>query len=158
MSSAVNMRLQDLKDSALQGIVEEALLMFDIGRCTLRREHPTEVFPVVQEAVAPGVRSLIGDTRVDLRGQPVVRVLSEGGDQVVQNDCRTAFDDEAFQRMLDAYGGLGAQIVTPVRLDGRLVAILSLHHLGSPRHWDDEEIELARLAAALIAQILGPTR
>ena len=32
--------------------------------------------------------------------------------------CRTtaarAYDDPAFQRMLDAYGGLAAQIVTPV--------------------------------------------
>lgn len=132
--------------------------MFDIGRCTLRREREGETFPVVHESLAPGVGSLIGDRSVDLKGQPVVRVLTESGSQVVQDDCRTAFDDEAFQRMLDAYGGLGAQIVTPVHVDDRLVAIISLHHLGGPRRWTDGETELAREAADLVGRILGRSR
>ena len=32
--------------------------------------------------------------------------------------------------MLDAYGGLAAQIVTPVMADGRLEAIVSVHRAG----------------------------
>ena len=40
---------------------------------------------------------------------------------------RGAFDDPAFHRMLDTYGGLAAQIVTPIFGDGRLEAIVSVH-------------------------------
>lgn len=130
--------------------------MFDIERCTLRRERRGETFPVVHEALAPGVGSLIGDRSVDLRGQPVVRVLTESGSQVVQDDCRSAFADEAFQHMLDAYGGLGAQIVTPVHVEGDLRAIVSLHHLGGPRSWTAAEAGLARDAAALVGRVIGP--
>lgn len=147
--------IDDLQDRALDLVVEELRLMFDIERCTLRRERSGQTFPVVHEALAPGVGSLIGDTKVDLRGQPVVRVLTESGSQVVQDDCRTAFADEAFQRMLDAYGGLGAQIVTPVHVDGDLRAIVSLHHLDGPRSWTAGEVDLARDAAELVGRILG---
>ncbi len=95
-----------------------------------------------------------GDERtVDLRTQPVVLELQQGR-QVVQDDCRTAYDDPAFQAMLDAYGGLAAQIVTPV-LDGdRLKAVVSLHQLGRPRTWTAEEIAAATEAAGRVAGLL----
>ena len=103
-------------------------------------------FPVTHEALAPGVPSITGERGIDLRAQPVVRELERGRRQVVQNDCRAASADPAFQRMLDAFGGLAAQIVTPVFVDGRLSAILSLHQLGSRRTWSDREIALAAAA------------
>ena len=125
------------------------------SRCTLRRDVPGgEFFPVTHEALAPGARSLRGERSVDLRSQPVVRELAETGRQVVQDDCREAFADPAFQRMLEAYGGLGAQIVTPVRDGTRLAAILSLHQLGAPRAWTDDEIELAAGAAERVRGLL----
>ena len=56
--------------------------------------------------------------------------------------------------MLDAYGGLAAQIVTPV-LDGdRLKAVVSLHQLGRPRTWTAEEIAAATEAAGRVAGLL----
>jgi GAF domain-containing protein len=146
-----------LQAEALQAIVEELRRMFDVGRCTLRRDVPGQTFPVVHEALGPGVPSLIGDTRIDLRGQPVVRVLTEQRRQVVQDDCRAAFAEPEFQRMLAAYGGLGAQIVTPALVAGELVAILSLHHLGEPRAWAAAEVDLAVAAADLVGGIVGPT-
>ena len=42
--------------------------------------------------------------------------------------------------MLTTYGGLAAQIVTPVVVDERVAAILSLHQLGTPRAWTDAEV------------------
>jgi GAF domain-containing protein len=147
--------IDDLQDRTLDAVVSELLLMFDIGRCTLRRDRRDETFPVVHEALAAGVGSLIGETTVDLRGQPVVRVLTESGGQVVQDDCRNAYTDESFQRMLDVYGGLRAQIVTPVHVNGDLTAIISLHHFGEPRNWSPAEVDLARDAAALVGRILG---
>jgi GAF domain-containing protein len=143
----------ELQGAVLQSFVEKLRLMFGVGRCTLRLPL-RGTFPVVYEALADGVGSIVDDTQVDLRGQPVVRVIQEERRQVVQEDCRRAHDDPAFQRMLDVYGGLGAQIVTPVLVDGELRGILSLHHLGGPRTWARAETELAVEAALLASRIL----
>jgi GAF domain-containing protein len=138
--------------------VEEVLqqLLDETGasRVTLRQDVPGDyAFPVTREALGDGVASLRGERTVDLRTQPVVMELQRGR-QVVQDDCRTAYDDPAFQAMLDAYGGLAAQIVTPV-LDGdRLKAVVSLHQLGRPRTWTAEEIAAATEAASRVAGLL----
>ena len=151
--------LDRLRGAALQAIVEELRATFEVERCTLRRDVAGEVFPVVHEALAAGVGSLIGDDRVDLRGQPVVQVMTSGGPQVVQPDSRAAHpSDEAFARMLELYGGMRAQIVTPVRVGGELRAIISLHELRDARAWTEDETRLAREAGALVGAIVGPAR
>jgi GAF domain-containing protein len=147
-------RLTDLEDGVLRSLVAELRVMFDVGRCTLRLPLGGS-FPVVHEALAPGAGSIVGDTEVDLSGQPVVKVITEEHRQVVQDDCRRAYDDPAFQRMLEVYGGMGAQIVTPVLAGDELAGIVSLHHLGGPRRWTREEIDLAAGAARLVARILA---
>ena len=103
--------------------------------------------------LAPGVGPLRDERTVDLRRQPVVRELAHGR-QVVQDDCRSAFDDPRFQAMLDTYGGLAAQIVTPVLSGGRLVAIISVHQLGAPRCWSPAEVDAATAAARRIGELL----
>lgn len=90
---------------------------------------------------------------VDLRAQPVVVELARGR-QVVQDDCRNAYDDEVFQRMRQAYGGLAAQIVTPVLRNEQLIAIVSVHELGVPRAWTREEVAAATLAAEAVERLL----
>jgi GAF domain-containing protein len=97
--------------------------------------------------------SLRDERTVDLRTQPVVALLQRG-DQVVQDDTRSAFDDPAFHRMLDTYGGLAAQIVTPVIRDDRLEAIISVHVLGAPRSWSDEDAATCRRAAVRVQELL----
>jgi GAF domain-containing protein len=72
----------------------------------------------------------------------------------VQHDCRSAQDDAGFQAMLATYGGLAAQIVTPVVSGGRLVAIVSVHQLGAPRRWSPEDVEAATAAARRIGGLL----
>jgi GAF domain-containing protein len=56
--------------------------------------------------------------------------------------------------MLETYGGVAAQIVTPVVVDGGVAAILSVHQLGSPRRWTTEEAAVCRRAAARLAELL----
>ena len=85
--------------------------------------------------------------------QPVVLELQHGR-QVVQDDCRAAFDDPVFQAMLETYGGLAAQIVTPVFAGGRLAAIVSLHQLGTPRSWTEAEAAACTRAAARVGELL----
>lgn len=137
----------NLPVATLEAVLEELLETTGASRATVRRniDRPSP-FPVVAEALAPGAASLGDERSVDLPTQPVVLEIQKGN-QVVQDDCANAYDDPAFQAMLVAYGGLAAQIVTPIRIGGRLEAILSLHQLGEPRHWTGAEIAAASAAA-----------
>ena len=140
--------------SALDDVLRDLLEATRASRVTLRRDLPGELrFPVVEEVLAPGVGSLREETSVHLPTQPVVLELLRGR-QVVQDDSAAAHHDPAFQRMLEAYGGLAAQIVTPVTRDGAVEAIISVHQLGSPRRWTDEEIAAATRAAERVRELL----
>jgi GAF domain-containing protein len=144
-----------LRAAALDAIVEQLRASVGVDRCTLRLEVPDEFFPVVHESLTGRAGTLIGDRGVSLQGQPVVEAILSGARQVVQTDCPSASEDPAFRRMLEHYGGLGAQIVTPVRAqDGRLLGIISLHHLGGAREWSQAELGLARDGAELVGLLL----
>jgi GAF domain-containing protein len=139
---------------ALEDVLRDLLDTTGASRVTLRRDLPgAQPFPVVEEALAPGVASLRDERSVHLPSQPVVLEVRRGR-QVVQDDCAVAFEDPAFQRMLAAYGGLAAQIVTPVVCDGKLEAILSLHQLGEPRRWTADEVAAATRAADRVRALL----
>lgn len=140
--------------TALHAVLEELLSATRASRVTLRRDLPGETaFPVVEEALAAGVATLRGERSVHLPTQPVVQEVQRGR-QVVQDDCARAYDDPDFQRMLATYGGLAAQIVTPVVVGDRLEAILSVHQLGGPRRWTEEEVTAAAEAARRVAALL----
>lgn len=135
-------------------VLEELLATTGASRVTLRRNVPgDDPFPVVEEALAPGVGTLRGERTVHLPTQPVVLELQRGR-QVVQDDCATAYDDPAFHRMREVYGGLASQIVTPIEVEGRLEAIVSVHQLGAPRTWTAEEVAAASAAAERIRGLL----
>jgi GAF domain-containing protein len=137
-------------DEVLRGLLEET----GASRVTLRQDLPgAYAFPVTHEALAPGVGSLKQERTVDLRNQPVALEVSRGL-QVVQDDCAAAYDDRAFHEMREIYGGLAAQIVTPVTAQGAVTGIVSLHQLGSPRRWTEDEIDACRAAAARLAELL----
>jgi GAF domain-containing protein len=137
-------------DDALRSLLDET----DASRVTLRQDIPGEYrFPVTHEALAPGVGSLRDERSVDLPNQPVVAELL-AGHQVVQPDCRNAYDNPAFQRMLDAYGGLAAQIVTPIFVEDVLTAIVSLHELKGPRRWSDDDVAAATRTARQVTDLL----
>ena len=140
--------------SEVESILQALLAETRASRVTLRRGVSAGyVFPVTDEALAPGVASLKEERTVDLRTQPVAREVQRRG-QVIQDDSRTANDDPAFQQMLETYGGLAAQIVTAVVADGSVAAILSVHQLGSPRRWSKDEADACRLAATRLAELL----
>jgi GAF domain-containing protein len=140
--------------SEIAAILEALLAETRASRVTLRRGiddgYP---YPVTDEALAAGVGSLRHERSVDLRGQPVAEEVRRGR-QVVQDDSRVAYDDPAFQRMLEVYGGLRAQIVTPVARNGEVTAILSVHQLGSPRPWTSDERDACSRAAEELAGLL----
>jgi GAF domain-containing protein len=138
----------------IDAILEGLLRGVGASRVTLRQDLPGDyAFPVTHEALAAGARSLRDERTVDLRTQPVVAELAHGR-QVVQPDSRAAFDEPAFHAMLETYGGLAAQIVTPVLAGGRLAGIVSLHQLERPRDWTQDEIAACTRAAARVAELL----
>ncbi len=140
--------------STLEDVLRDLLETTGASRVTLRRAVPgARPFPVVEEVLAPGVGSIRDEPSVHLPTQPVVLEVQRGV-QVVQDDSARAYDDPAFLAMLEAYGGLAAQIVTPVMRDGRLEAILSLHQLGEPRAWTEDEIEAASRTAERVGELL----
>jgi GAF domain-containing protein len=138
---------------SLQKICDDLLREARASRVTLRQTNVE--LGVTHESLAPGVESLREVRSVDLPRQPVVAEIRQGR-QVVQDDTRNTFvDNPEFQEMLEIYGGMGAQIVTPIVVDGAVVGALSLHHLGDARHWSAEEIALCDRAAEQIAEQLG---
>ena len=140
--------------AGIEAALDELRSQTGASRVTLRQNLPGGyAFPVTHESLAPGAGSLREERTIDLRSQPVAREVA-GGRQVVQDDCASASDDPEFQRMREVYGGLAAQIVTPVVVDGRVIAIVSLHQLGLQRHWSQSEIEACDETAERLAELL----
>jgi 2-dehydropantoate 2-reductase len=150
----VSALVRALERSTISSVLERLRAELRADRVTLRRDVPGGyAFPVTDEALGPGAGSLREERTVDLRTQPVVARVQQG-EQVVQDDTRAAFDDPAFHRMLDAYGGLAAQIVTPIFVDGSLSAIVSLHVLGEPRAWSADDAAACAQAAERVRSLL----
>jgi GAF domain-containing protein len=137
----------------IDAALTELLATTGASRVTLRQDVPGDVFPVTHEALSEGAAPIRGVATPDMARQPVVlEVLA--GRQVVQEDCLAASDEPHFREMLELYGGMRAQIVTPVVRDGAVVAIVSLHQLGRTRDWTAAEIAAAQAAADRIDTLL----
>ena len=52
------------------------------------------------------------------------------------------------------YGGLAAQIVTPVVIGDRVAGIVSVHQLDGPRAWTAAEVEACTATAAEVGELL----
>ncbi len=153
-NETVSALVRALERGAIGAVLEELRVALRAERVTLRQDVPGDyAFPVTVEALGAEVGSLRDERTVDLRTQPVVAQLQRG-EQVVQDDTRSAFEDPAFHRMLETYGGLAAQVVTPLFADDRLEAIISVHVLGEPRAWTDEDAAACRQAAERVRELL----
>jgi GAF domain-containing protein len=139
--------------TAIDGILGDLLAATGASRVTLRQDVPGDVFPVTNEVLADGAPSIKGLATPDMARQPVVLEVQQGR-QVVQDDCPAASAEPHFREMLELYGGLRAQIVTPVARDGRVAAIVSLHQLGRTRRWRETEVEAARETARKVGELL----
>jgi GAF domain-containing protein len=138
----------------LQAIVDGLLADTEASRVTLRQDVPGQTFPVTHEALASGAPSISGVETPNMARQPVVLAVTAGR-QIVQDDCGQLYPaDESFHEMRAQYGGLRAQIVTPVVAGGRVAAIVSVHQLATPRAWTDEETAACGRAAGEISSLL----
>jgi GAF domain-containing protein len=137
----------------MDAILQELLSTTGASRVTLRQDVPGDVFPVTHEVLADGAPPIKDVATPDMPRQPVVLEIQQGR-QVVQDDCLAASAEPHFREMLELYGGMRAQIVTPVVRAGRVAGIVSLHQLGRTREWSEHEIEAARRATERVGELL----
>jgi GAF domain-containing protein len=137
----------------IDAVLDQLLAATGASRVTLRQEVPGDVFPVTHEVLADGAPAIIGVATPDMARQPVVLEVQQGR-QVVLDDCLAASDEPHFRAMLELYGGLRSQIVTPVLRNGRVAAIVSLHQLGRARRWTAADVDAARSAAERVGGLL----
>jgi maleate isomerase len=133
-------------------LVSQLLESTGASRVTLRLDQPGEVFPVVAEACAPGVRSIRTATEIDLRAAKTFQYLEREHELLVQRDCLTD-EPVAPQGLIELYG-VRAQMLAPIVRDDHLVGIISVHHAATPRDWSPQEICLLERAAAEVATAL----
>jgi GAF domain-containing protein len=139
--------------SEIDRVLAELLAETGASRVTLRQQAPDDVFPVTHEALAAGVPSIRDVATPKMTAQPVVLEV-QAGRQVVQDDCLSASDAPHFLEMLELYGGMRAQIVTPVMREGYVAAIVSLHQLARARRWTDAEVAAAARTAERVSDLL----
>jgi GAF domain-containing protein len=139
--------------SEIDRVLDGLLVETGASRVTLRERAEDAVFPVTHEVLAPGTPSIRGVATPRMSSQPVVLEVQQGR-QVVQTDCLAASAEPHFREMLELYGGLRAQIVTPVLRGGEVAAIVSLHQLGRPREWTETEVAAATRAAERVGELL----
>ena len=137
----------------IESALTELLVATGASRTTLRQPADDDVFPVTHEARADGVGSIVGLPTPNMSRQPVV-LLVQQGQQVVQDDCLAAFDDPDYRTMLELYGGMRAQIVTPIMGSDGPRGIVSLHQLGHTRAWTDAERALCSETARRVGELI----
>jgi GAF domain-containing protein len=148
--------------AALQGVVDELRAQIDCERCTLRLDVPGAYsFPVVCEALAPGVASLRSFTTLPQLAGPTFRRIARERTLVVQNDCRHAaaggdpeFAEPYFRALIDLYGGMAAFIAAPIWRGAELEGVISLHALGEPRAWSATDVAAAERAQHHVTEML----
>jgi GAF domain-containing protein len=149
---------EDLRDAAIQAILDGLRAGLRVQRCTLRQNVSAAfAFPVTHESRGDGVRSLRGDLTIVQTGQPVIVKMLTERVQVVQNDTRSASTEPVFHSMLMHYGDLRSQMVTPLFREDSMAAAISVHSLQELRTWTPEETALTRSACRLLGLVIGAT-
>jgi GAF domain-containing protein len=149
---------EDLRDAAIQAILDGLRKGLRVQRCTLRQNvSGAFAFPVTHESRADGVAGLRGDLTIVQTGQPVIVKMLTERVQVVQNDTRSASTEPVFHSMLQHYGDLRSQMVTPLFREDAMAAAISVHSLQELRAWTPEETALARSASRLLGLLIGAT-
>jgi GAF domain-containing protein len=123
------------------------------SRTTVRMRASGGDFPVIAEACGPGVRSLIGETGIDIRAAPTFIALERDGEMLIQGDLLAA-DPAPPAALIERYGAR-AQMLAPIRDDSGLVVIVSVHESRGPRAWSDADAAALSRAATEIADALG---
>ena len=140
-------------EERLERELEELREATAASRVTLRLDRPGETFPVVAEALAPGVNSIRGATEIDLRAAKTYQYLERELRPLVQNDCRIG--DYAAPGELVRNYGVKAQMLAPLVRGGKLTGIVSVHYVPAVRRWSASDRTALEDAVARIEAVLA---
>jgi maleate isomerase len=128
----------------LTGIVRTLLATTGASRATVRLDVAGMSFPVVAEAVVPGVRAIGGNNTIDQRKVATVRYLLETHEMLIQTDLETA-EPAPPRALLDLYE-TRAQMLSPILRGEQLIGYISVHQCGGAREWAAADIRALRTA------------
>jgi maleate isomerase len=132
--------------------LERLLAATGCSRTTLRMLGDDGLYPVVGEARAEGIRTLVGSP-IDIRSAATFRALDRGRELLVQDDLSRA-DPPPPAQLIEVYG-VRAQMLAPLERDGELVGVISVHETKGPRAWTDADRAQLIAAAEAIARQPG---
>jgi GAF domain-containing protein len=136
-------------------LLGELLRATESSRTTLRLDWPElnfHVNDVAGEAVAPGEKSLRGNTGINQRAAATVQWLDRERRSLIQDDFRTA--DVPPPPALIAVYGAGAQMLAPVIRKDALQGWVSAHYTGGPHHWSRANVETIETVARRIRELI----
>ena len=136
-----------------QTAIETLLQRTGASRTTLRLDRPEGFFPVVAEALAPGIRSIAGDTSIDLRASATFQSLERDQQLLIQSDLLAA-DPAPPAELIELYGAR-AQMLAPVVRDDSLVGIVSVHYSQGSRAWTYDDVAALEAAVEQVLAELG---
>ncbi|MCX4095482.1 GAF domain-containing protein [Nocardia sp. alder85J] len=112
------------------------------SRVTLRLADESGFPALVAEEAAPGVPSMRSGSPINPADYPTYRHLVETGDLLVQSDTRT-HPIRPPASLIDEMR-VYAQILAPIRRDGRTVGTVSVHIQDHPRHFTAADVAAVR--------------
>jgi len=136
-----------------QSLMDELRAATGATRTTLREAGPEGDFAVIAESLVEGARSVRDDRTLDPRAGATFRFLAENDGLLIQDDAAT--HEYAPPRELRERYGMRAQMLGPIKGDGQLIGIVSVHHGPGPRKWRDADIAALEHAVAQAAVIVA---
>jgi 3-oxoacyl-[acyl-carrier protein] reductase len=130
------------------------------ARVTFRVDLPErgiECNDVAAEAIAPGVKSLRGQTAIDQRAAGSIRWLDANKRPLVQDDLSGRVEPAPPPELMSVFG-VTAQMLGPVVRGDMLTGWISVHVEKGPRHWTDAAVKALETAVARVQQELDGAR
>jgi maleate isomerase len=149
MRTAVAMRQQ------FDALLDQLLRATGSSRTTLRLDWPElgfHVDDVAGEALAPGEKSLRGQTGINQRAASTVQWLDRERRSLIQDDFTTT-DVPPPPALIEVYGA-GAQMLAPVIRNDALQGWVSVHYTGSAHHWSHTNVEAIETAARRVRELI----
>jgi maleate isomerase len=140
---------------AFDAILRDLRAETNASRTTLRLDWPAFGFHVddpAGEAVAPGEKSLRGQTSINQREAATVKWLDAERRLLIQDDLDNAVP-AAPPALLAVYGAK-AQLLAPIIRDDALQGWISIHQSGTTRHWGEAEKAAIEKAVARAIQVI----
>jgi len=127
------------------------------SRTTLRidvPDHNCEVDTVCAEATAPGIAELKLNSSLNQRSLATVQWLEATRKTLVQDDCANA-DVKPPQALMQIYGVKAQMLIGLTSSNDQVMGWISVHNVGSTRHWTEAEIAALEKASVEVRQILS---